>query len=52
MVRKHSIPLPDHDLVENLETEFGKFFNDKVDAIRSTIDVTEPPMYPSESVLA
>ena len=29
--------------MENLVNKFGNFFNDKTDAIQSTIGVTEPP---------
>ena len=44
--KKQSTPLPDHDSVENLVNDFGKLFNDKIDAIRSVIGVTEPPYVP------
>ena len=44
--KNQSTPLPDHDSLENLVNDFGKFFNDKIDAIRSTNGVTEPPYVP------
>ena len=44
--KKQNTSLPDHDSVENLVNDFGKFFLRSIYAIRSTIGVTEPPYVP------
>ena len=44
--KKQSTPLPDDDSAVNLVNEFGNYFKDKIDAIRTDIGVTEAPYRP------